>query len=176
MQTFPIIETPKDSKRIERYQGLLIERSSPRRARPYKGGEIPSIKDFESGDRRPRNKRRTKHPTIVALAAESVLELSHGGAAGDLASSISRLRQAVRRDAGLRPRHAAVALALADALSLVSGPLTVQQREAIRRAAQTMLDTFISVADERGVLTALARARLDRLPPLDEGPLASVLD
>lgn len=184
MNSYPVVESPRTEKRVQRYRALkrvdggqIAKRAKLAKGDLSSGSESHSHELHSPPGRPPRgSSRRSRQPTIVALAAEAVLELSRGGPIDNRAVAVARLRQAVHRDSRRRPRHAAVALATADALSLAPATLDVQQREALRRSAVTLLDPFISVGDERAVLTTLARAGLDRFSPLDEGPLAPLLD
>ncbi len=120
--------------------------------------------------------RRKRKGAIAAPAVEAVMDVVRSGDHVSPATAIARLRQLVRADADLRPRHAALALAIADALTVNSaGPQGVEQREALRRAALTLLDSYISLADERAILNSLSRSGLERFVAIDAGPIASLL-
>jgi hypothetical protein len=130
---------------------------------------------YESGFASPSRKKSQKVPALAAQAVDAVLALVTSQIGSSRADAVAKLRQAVHHDAVRRPRHAAVALAIADALICSGCAANVQQAEALRRAALALLEPYVSTADERGVLTSLARAGMDRVPPLDEGPMAAAL-
>jgi hypothetical protein len=115
--------------------------------------------------------KAVKAPPLAAQAVDAVLDLVADRPGASRSDAAAKLRQSVHRDAALRPRHAAVALTIADGLICSGSPASVQQKEAVRRAALTLLEPYISTSDERAVLTTLARAGIDTMPPLDEGPL-----
>lgn len=133
------------------------------------------VADFDSPRSEPATPRRPK-PSISAQASDAVLELAQGMAGASRSAAIGALRQLVRVQADQRPRHAAVALAIADALiATPEAPNGVQQSEALRTAALLLTDSYISITDERAAMNTLARAGVDRYAPLDEGPLADLL-
>lgn len=115
-------------------------------------------------------------PSSLDLAVEGLLRIaSCSPAPGERAHVASLLRQAVAREANARPRHAAVALALHDAvLQAAAEPTTAGSPAPLRDGARVLLSPFISDEDERSLLDALNRS-WDRVPALDEGPLADLL-
>lgn len=151
-------------------------RDAVSRSLPRPGGAKTRTYSAVGVDFAPRRRAKGRRtPALASQAVDAVLALAASQAGGSRADAIAKLRQAVHHDAIKRPRHAAVALALVDVLICARATLDVQQTEALRRAALALLEPYISTADERGVLTSLARAGLERVPPLDEGPLAVIL-
>jgi hypothetical protein len=125
----------------------------------------------EPGRARSGSEVRALRPSHLHLAVEAVLA-AREPVAGVRAQAAALLRQAVSEEIVRRPRHAAVALALHDALLNSVGSQAVSgDAAALEIGARLLLSPFISDDDERVLLDRLNRS-WDRVPALDEGPLA----
>lgn len=105
-------------------------------------------------------------------AIEATLAVAADPGSGRLAWAASRLREATREEAGRRPRHGAVALALADALLVAAAGVGAGEPAALREGAHLLLEPFITDEAERAFLDRL-NASWQRVPPLEQGPLAN---
>lgn len=120
--------------------------------------------------------RRPTARSIPSLygAVEATLAVAGEPGEGQLAWAAVKLREAAREEAGRRPRHGAVALALADALLVTAAGAEAGRSGALHKGAGLLLEPFIADDAERDFLDEL-NASWQRVPPLEQGPLAKLL-
>jgi hypothetical protein len=129
----------------------------------------------------------TKRPEVVPLpardailyeAAESLRRTSlgkpDGAAVGYTASLLYRTAQ---REAELRPRHAAIALAAWDAIECTEQPFETQgRRQVFFDAARLLLSQFIATDDEMRLLDQMDAVGLERVPPFEDTFAGAMFD
>ena len=110
-----------------------------------------------------------KSPLALYQAADALREASLSPQPGDAVHLASLLKRAVAEQADVRPRHAAVALALADALLCTTTPFgNRERRKVLWDGVRLISDTFISTADEMKLLQRMGAAGLERVPPFED--------
>jgi hypothetical protein len=89
----------------------------------------------------------------------------------------SLLYRAAHAAADRRPRHAAIALAVWDAIQCTDAPFATEgRRRALWEANRLLLSQFISTADEVKLLDRMDAAGLERVPPFEDTLVGAIFD
>jgi hypothetical protein len=123
------------------------------------------------------DKRAAQPDALLYSATEALRRASIEPSLDGTAHAASLLQRAAEDTADRRPRHAAVALSVWDALTCTSDPFgTLARRRVLWEAAQMLLSQIISTESEMQLLDRMDEVGLERVPPFEDTVIGALVE
>jgi hypothetical protein len=117
----------------------------------------------------PANRAGTATSRALYAASEALIQATLQPDDQNIGRAASLLHRAVHEEAERRPRHAALALAVWDALTCTDGALSSgARRKVLWECGRRLLTQHIPLSTEMGLLRQMETAGLQRVPPFEE--------